>query len=112
MCYQPPTIACAVIWLAARTAQVKLPTSPPWWELFDAELEDIENVSRHIMRLYALRLPPNLPITLEELESYLISHSNKDNKDNNDNNNDDKDKDINNKIDNNKNNHIKDNKDH
>ncbi|CAG8722235.1 26490_t:CDS:2, partial [Racocetra persica] len=30
-----------LIWLAARVAQVKLPTSPAWWELFDSELEDI-----------------------------------------------------------------------
>ncbi|CAG8436186.1 13046_t:CDS:2 [Funneliformis mosseae] len=41
VCYQPATVACAVIWLAARISQVKLPTSPPWWELFEAELEDI-----------------------------------------------------------------------
>ena len=41
VCYQPAVIACAVLWLAARIAQVKLPTSPPWWELFEAELEDI-----------------------------------------------------------------------
>ncbi|KAG9292132.1 hypothetical protein G9A89_005276 [Geosiphon pyriformis] len=41
VCYQPPTIACAVIWLAARMCQVKLPTEPAWWELFEARLEDI-----------------------------------------------------------------------
>ncbi|CAG8595476.1 5548_t:CDS:2 [Paraglomus brasilianum] len=41
VCYQPPTIACAVIYLAARICGVKLPTQPPWWELFEAELEDI-----------------------------------------------------------------------
>ncbi|CAG8433547.1 6737_t:CDS:2 [Ambispora gerdemannii] len=41
VCYQPPTIACAVIWLAARIYQVKLPTESPWWALFEAKLEDI-----------------------------------------------------------------------
>ncbi|PKC08144.1 cyclin-like protein [Rhizophagus irregularis] len=65
VCYQPATIACAVIWLAARIAQVKLPTSPPWWELFEAE---------HIMRLYAIRLPSNLPLSLDELEDYLKNY--------------------------------------
>ncbi|CAB4399703.1 unnamed protein product [Rhizophagus irregularis] len=74
VCYQPATIACAVIWLAARIAQVKLPTSPPWWELFEAELEDMENISRHIMRLYAIRLPSNLPLSLDELEDYLKNY--------------------------------------
>lgn len=64
-----------MIWLAARVAQVKLPTSPAWWELFESELEDMENIARHIMRLYVLKLPSGLPLTLDELETYLKGSS-------------------------------------
>ncbi|CAG8441932.1 6491_t:CDS:2 [Ambispora leptoticha] len=82
VCYQPPTIACAVIWLAARIYQVKLPTEPPWWSLFEAKLEDIlffqslpvyhqKKNAGHIMRLYAIELPPNLPLTLEEIKQHI-----------------------------------------
>ncbi|KAK3819552.1 MAG: cyclin-like protein [Benniella sp.] len=72
ICYQPPTIACSVIWLAAREAGVPLPTSPAWWEVLDADLEDIENIAGHIKSLYYKKLPiPDLPLTIEETEAYL-----------------------------------------
>ncbi|CAG8734405.1 11963_t:CDS:2, partial [Acaulospora morrowiae] len=31
----------------------------------------MENIARHLMRLYAFKLPSNLPLTLEELETYM-----------------------------------------
>jgi len=34
----------------------------------------MENISRHIMRLYAIRLPSNLPLSLDELEDYLKNY--------------------------------------
>ncbi|KAG0240768.1 cyclin-like protein [Mortierella sp. GBAus27b] len=72
ICYQPPTIACSVIWLAAREAGVPLPTTPAWWEVLDADLEDIENIAGHIKSLYYKKLPiTDLPLTIEETESYL-----------------------------------------
>ncbi|KAF9932049.1 hypothetical protein BGZ75_005140 [Mortierella antarctica] len=72
ICYQPPTIACSVIWLAAREAGVCLPTSPAWWEVLDSNLEDIENIAGHIKSLYHKTLPiPELPLTIEEVEPYL-----------------------------------------
>ncbi|KAF8979737.1 hypothetical protein BGZ46_005109 [Entomortierella lignicola] len=72
ICYQPPTIACSVIWLAAREAGVSLPTSPAWWEVLDSNLEDIENIAGHIKSLYYRTLPiPDLPLTIEEVEPYL-----------------------------------------
>ncbi|ORZ11385.1 cyclin-like protein, partial [Lobosporangium transversale] len=52
ICYQPPVIACSVIWLAAREAGVPLPTNPAWWEVLDSDLEDIENIAGHIKSLY------------------------------------------------------------
>ncbi|KAF9354532.1 hypothetical protein BGX34_010959 [Mortierella sp. NVP85] len=61
-----------VIWLAAREAGVPLPTSPAWWEVLDADLEDIENIAGHIKSLYYKKLPiPDLPLTIEETEAYL-----------------------------------------
>ncbi|KND01998.1 uncharacterized protein SPPG_02504 [Spizellomyces punctatus DAOM BR117] len=73
VCYQPSTIACAVIYLAARVCKVKLPTNPPWWEVFDADLEDLENVSGHILSLYRKPVRKGLPLTVTELETFLES---------------------------------------
>ncbi|KAF9584637.1 hypothetical protein BGW38_005760 [Lunasporangiospora selenospora] len=72
VCYQPPTIACSVIWLAAREAGVPLPMQPAWWEVLDSKLEDIENIAGHIKSLYYQTLPiPDLPLTITEVEPYL-----------------------------------------
>ncbi|KAG0052163.1 hypothetical protein BGZ83_002936 [Gryganskiella cystojenkinii] len=73
ICYQPPTIACSVVWLAAREAGVKLPLSPvPWYEVLDSKMEDIENIAGHIKSLYYKSLPiPDLPLMIEEVEPYL-----------------------------------------
>ncbi|KAF8944874.1 hypothetical protein BGZ47_003596 [Haplosporangium gracile] len=78
ICYQPPTIACSVIWLAARKESVALPTSPAWWEVLDAKLEDIENIAGHITSLYHRPLPiSTLPLTIEQVEPYLRGELNK-----------------------------------
>ncbi|TCD60921.1 hypothetical protein EIP91_009294 [Steccherinum ochraceum] len=53
--YQVPTIVSAAILLATRHLGISLPTTPPWWELFDAEWEDIWSVCGYIMRLYRNR---------------------------------------------------------
>lgn len=51
--YAVPTIVSAAILLATRHAGVALPKG--WWELFDAEWEDVWSVCGHIMRLYRPR---------------------------------------------------------
>lgn len=62
--YDPETIACACIYLAARQLKVVLPTKPPWFSVFtDNSEEDIHNICLTILRLYA-RPKPNY----EELE--------------------------------------------
>ena len=55
--YPVPTIVCAAIFLACRQLRISLPSTPPvcWWELFDAEWEDMWNVSGYVMRLYRHR---------------------------------------------------------
>lgn len=54
--YQPHQIATASIYLAARKLSLKLPTSPPWWSVFDTEFEDMCRIARTIAALY--RRPP------------------------------------------------------
>jgi len=52
--YQPETIACACIFLAARMLKLHLPTEPiHWYELFDAKTEDVETIARTILELYS-----------------------------------------------------------
>ncbi|KAF4615362.1 hypothetical protein D9613_003260 [Agrocybe pediades] len=57
--YQIPTIISAAILLSARHLGVPLPDKSPmaWWELFDANWEDVWSVSGYIMRLYRERTP-------------------------------------------------------
>ncbi|KAJ3022654.1 hypothetical protein HKX48_005584 [Thoreauomyces humboldtii] len=71
VCYQPSTIACAAIFLAARTHGVKLPTNPPWWEVFDSTLEDLERIAGHLLALYRRPTRKGLPLTLVELEAFM-----------------------------------------
>lgn len=55
--YAVPTIVCAAILLTTRFLGICLPSKQPncWWELFDAEWEDIWSVCGYIMRLYRPR---------------------------------------------------------
>merc|ERR1719494_127699 len=50
--YTPEVIACACIFLAARQLKMILPSKPAWWELFDAQYEEIEDISLRILKLY------------------------------------------------------------
>jgi len=52
--YKPETIACACIFLAARVCQVPLPMEPnSWWELFDADQEQIIDICNMLLQLYS-----------------------------------------------------------
>ncbi|KAI0934433.1 hypothetical protein AcW1_005957 [Taiwanofungus camphoratus] len=55
--YAVPTIVSAAILLTTRHLGIALPSSPEncWWELFDAEWEDVWSVCGYIMRLYRER---------------------------------------------------------
>lgn len=50
--FDPETIACACIYLAARTLEISLPNRPHWFLLFGASEEDIREICLHILRLY------------------------------------------------------------
>ncbi|KAI9470607.1 MAG: cyclin-L1 [Benjaminiella poitrasii] len=63
--YEPPTIACAAIWLACREEGIKLPyqIGKEWWLLFDVDLVNLKNAAAHIRRLYYKKLDrANLPL--------------------------------------------------
>ncbi|KAJ2310919.1 hypothetical protein H4R23_002436, partial [Coemansia sp. Cherry 401B] len=71
VCFQPETIACGAIFLAAHTCNVALPTAPPWWAVFDASEEDVLTVAKAIRALYLHRPPCTMPLSGRELEIYL-----------------------------------------
>lgn len=51
--YPVPTIVCASILLTSRFLSIPLPDA--WWELFDADFEDVWSVCGWTMRLYRER---------------------------------------------------------
>lgn len=50
--YQAHEIATASIFLAAKALKVNLPSQPPWWELFDSQLQDVKRIASITMSLY------------------------------------------------------------
>ncbi|XP_074831488.1 cyclin-L2 isoform X1 [Natator depressus] len=50
--FQPETIACACIYLAARTLEIPLPNRPHWFLLFGATEEEIQGICIKILQLY------------------------------------------------------------
>uniref|UniRef100_A0A1D5QP25 Cyclin C-terminal domain-containing protein n=1 Tax=Macaca mulatta TaxID=9544 RepID=A0A1D5QP25_MACMU len=51
--FQPESIACACIYLAARTLEIPLPNRPHWFLLFGATEEEIQEICLKILQLYA-----------------------------------------------------------
>ena len=53
--FAPEVICCAALWMGGRVLQIKLPSdsSPPWWELFDAQKEDMDTICAQIAALYS-----------------------------------------------------------
>ncbi|KAL2914273.1 hypothetical protein HK105_206219 [Polyrhizophydium stewartii] len=60
--FQPPTIAAASIYMAANDVGEPLPLSPPWWEVFDAPLEDLQTIEALLRTMYATKVPKSLPL--------------------------------------------------
>ncbi|XP_077467134.1 cyclin-L1a isoform X1 [Stigmatopora argus] len=55
--FQPETIACACIFLAARALQIPLPARPQWHLLFGASDDDIKEICITTLRLYSRKKP-------------------------------------------------------
>ncbi|KZT28510.1 cyclin-like protein [Neolentinus lepideus HHB14362 ss-1] len=85
--YPVPTIVSAAILLATRHLQIPLPSTPPncWWELFDAEWEDVWAVCGYIMRLYRERSKEDQArvagmLTKKDVRRWLEEHGHKEGK--------------------------------
>ncbi|XP_053484674.1 cyclin-L1-like isoform X2 [Ictalurus furcatus] len=55
--FEPETIACACIYLAARALQIPLPTNPHWFLLFGASESEIRDICISTLKLYSMRKP-------------------------------------------------------
>ncbi|KAJ1733807.1 hypothetical protein LPJ72_002676 [Coemansia sp. Benny D160-2] len=71
LCFQPETIACGVIYLAAYECDVPLPTSPPWWTIFDANGQDVVMVAKATIAIYLHRPSRVVPLDHDELSMYV-----------------------------------------
>ncbi|XP_010209501.1 PREDICTED: cyclin-L1, partial [Tinamus guttatus] len=65
--FQPETIACACIYLAARALQIPLPTRPHWFSLFGTTEEEIQEICLTTLKLYT-RKKPNYDFLDKEVE--------------------------------------------
>lgn len=52
--FRPQLIASAAIYLASKFLKIQLTRTgeKPWWEVFDAKIEDLEEISNQILDLY------------------------------------------------------------
>nr|XP_019567690.1 PREDICTED: cyclin-L2 isoform X2 [Rhinolophus sinicus] len=62
--FQPESIACACIYLAARTLEIPLPSRPHWFLLFGATEEEIQEICLKTLQLYTRK-----KVDLTHLES-------------------------------------------
>ena len=53
MRYNPESIACACLYLAARQEKIVLPSNPPWFLMFEVTEDVIQEICLSILRLYA-----------------------------------------------------------
>ncbi|XP_056599881.1 cyclin-L1 [Triplophysa dalaica] len=67
--FEPETIACACIFLAARVLEIPLPSKPQWYLLFGATKEDIKEICVSTMKLYSRKKPIS-----EHLEKEVEKH--------------------------------------
>lgn len=70
--FSPETIACACIYLAARTLEIPLPNRPHWFLLFGATEGDIQAICCHILRLYT-RKKANLAYLESKVEKRKLA---------------------------------------
>nr|AAQ16187.1 cyclin S [Gallus gallus] len=64
--FQPESIACACIYLAARTLEIPLPNRPHWFLLFGTTEEEIQEICLKILQLYTRK-----KVDLSDLESKI-----------------------------------------
>lgn len=63
--YQPNIIACAIIHMTSKSLGIGLPSSPPWYAVFDSELADIILIEEMILDLYSYPTARGFPEILK-----------------------------------------------
>ena len=71
--FKSEVVACGVVYAAARRFSVSLPESPPWWKVFDAEKEDIDEVCRVLANLYSQPKPSYIEVSKDSKSFVLTS---------------------------------------
>lgn len=68
--FKSEVIACGVIYAAARRSQIPLPENPPWWLVFDADQNGIDEVCRVLAHLYTLPKAQYIPVYKDKNDSF------------------------------------------
>lgn len=50
--FRSEVVACAAIYMASRSLGIKLPDNPPWWVLFNADMQEMGKICNTILALY------------------------------------------------------------
>lgn len=50
--FRSEVVACAAIYMASRSLGIKLPDNPPWWVLFNADMQEMGEICNTILALY------------------------------------------------------------
>ncbi|CAM9617749.1 unnamed protein product [Ectocarpus sp. 6 AP-2014] len=50
--FRSEVMACAAIYMASRSLGIKLPDNPPWWVLFNADMQEMGEICNTILALY------------------------------------------------------------
>jgi hypothetical protein len=79
--HQPPALATAAIYLAAREVGIKLPSNE-WWEVFDVDREELGflvvamiSMEGFVVNEKARWASSRVPLTVDELNKELEHHS-------------------------------------
>eukprot|EP00245_Coleochaete_scutata_P004561 TRINITY_DN17279_c0_g2_i1.p1 TRINITY_DN17279_c0_g2~~TRINITY_DN17279_c0_g2_i1.p1 ORF type:complete len:464 (+),score=119.44 TRINITY_DN17279_c0_g2_i1:181-1572(+) len=70
--FKGEVVACGVIYAAARRCQVPLPENPPWWLVFNAKKEDIDEVCRVLAKLYRQKKATYVEVS-KNMKSFVLS---------------------------------------
>jgi cyclin L len=82
--YQPETVACACIALAARKLNINMATTPPWYVIFKVQEDDLTDACYRIAELYQ-RTKPNtekLEAAVDELKKQYQDQRKKEHRNN------------------------------
>lgn len=70
--YQPHAIAVASIYLAAKELRLKLPKFPPWWQVFDVEMNEILGIAKQLLELYRSKQPIALRVRFPRIDQTFV----------------------------------------